>query len=543
LSTETVGAGASFWGRPWTVPGLLFALLVPLYAANAGPHPVSDPLVNMYLPVQVLAGGGITFSPLESPFMFVWEFEEPYRTRWELIPPFGPKPVYFGSWDDEILGRKTGELLKEGALRVREPLYYLSPSATKDRFASIYGPGPGLAAVPYFAALAVVKRDWRENSAILWTETRIFAAACVAGSAVFVYLALLLHLGRGPAIGLSLLYALGTCVWCEPSQALWQQTPTLLFLSMGLYGLLRLPESARMAAAAGLGLGLATLCRPPVGVLLVTTAAVVLRTEKKARLPFLLGCAGPLLLLAILNAVSFGSPFRFGQVLAGKSLSEDGNVYQQASLLEGAAGLLISPSRGLLVFTPFFAFSLWGAVACWRTLSPSPAALRAGGLAFVVAFVLAAKWFAWYGGWCFGYRRLIEWAPLLMLLLIPVAKRILERPALRAAFGICAVVSFAIQALGAYGYDMAAWNGAVGIQAGGRVILPRSEEEAKAAEALDGARPVVMDVDDPAFQSRLWSWGDGQIAYMIGRKDVLAQCAAAKAAALERARLQKWGGP
>ncbi len=540
MSTEAVAAAGPLWTRPWAVPCALFALLVPLYAANAGPHPVSDPLVNMYVPVQVLAGGGVTFTPLESPFMFVWELEEPYRTRWELVPPFGPKPVFFGSWDDEMFGRKASDLLNDGVLKVREPLYYLTPSSSPGRYASIYGPGPGLVAVPYFAALAAVKGDWRANSAVLWTETRIFAAACVAGSAVFVYLALLLHLSRGPALGLALLYALGTCVWCEPSQALWQQTPTLLFLAMGLYFLLRATESARMAALAGLGLGLAGLCRPSAGLVAAIAAILLFRENRKTLAPFLLGGAGPLLLLLSLNWVSYGSPFRFGQVLAGKALSEGGDVYQAPSLIEGVAGLLISPSRGLLVFTPAFAFSLWGAVACWR--GPGALALRAGSLAFAVGFLLGATWIAWYGGWSFGYRLLVEWTPLLVLLLVPVAKHILERPALRVPFLVCAVFSVAIQALGAYGYDMAAWNGAIGFQDGDRIIVPRGPED-EAALRAGGAKPLSMDIDNPAFRPRLWSWSRGELAFLVGRKQLLAEAAAAKNASLELARRQKWGPP
>jgi len=527
---------------------VLFAGLMTAYLAVGGPHPVSDALVNMVQPVQALAGGGITISPREAPFMFEWELEEPYRTRWEFSPPLGPKPLYVGTWSDPILGSTTGELYGAGMLKIRQPLYYLVPSAREGRYVNIYGPGAGLAAVPYFAALALVDGGWREDLRTVWGEARVFASACVAASAVFVYFAALLHLKRRAALLLAALYGLGTCVWCELTQLLWQQTPTLLFIAMGLYFLFRLPESARMAVAAGLSLGAASLCRPTAGLLLLAAAVHVFLREKKARLPFAAGVAGPLLLLAAFNYWTLGSPFRFGQALAATSLSSGPEVFQPSSFFEGVAGLLISPSRGLLVFSPFVAFSIWGAVTAWR--SPAFPVLRAASLAFAASLLVTSKWISWYGGWSFGYRILAEWSPLLVLLLIPVAPRLLERPVLRAAFLLCAAVAVGIQALGAGTYDMEAWNGrpAYVIHEGGRdlIVVPRSAEEEGQLDAAARTRPierVAMDIDRPEFRRRLWSVSDGQIAYLLTRPGVAAECAASKRRALETAARQKWGAP
>ena len=38
-------------------------------------------------------------------------------------------------------------------------------------------------------------------------------------------------------------------------------------------------------------------------------------------------------------------------------------------MLEGAYGLLVSPNRGLFIYTPVMIFAFWGAVQVWRQRS------------------------------------------------------------------------------------------------------------------------------------------------------------------------------
>jgi hypothetical protein len=517
-------------------PAVLFIGLMSVYLSNEGPIPVRDTLVNTYLPVRLLTDGSLTFTPRETPFLFAWKLEEPYRTKWEFQRGEGRTDVLVESWDAEILGRPARELADEGVLKLSKPLYVLTPSTREGRYVNIYGPGAGLSAVPYFGALALIKGNWKENSRILWGEARVFAAACIAGSAVVLYLTLALLLARVPSMALSLLYGLGTCVWCEPSQMLWQQTPTLLFISLGLYFLMRLSEGPRFGAACGLVLGLATLCRPTAGLLLLAAAVPVFVHEKRTRVPFVLAALPPLLFLAGYNAWFLGSPFRFGQVAAAETLTVGADPVPESFFLTRTAGLLISPSRGLFVFSPFLAFSIWGAADCWKKRSwPALPPLT---IAFLAELAVASGWFAWFGGWSFGYRILVEWTPVLILLLVPVAERILRSKALAIPFAALGLWSIGLQVLGAYGYLPAAWNArpAYEIEQGGeRILVSESPGE--------GAKKVPMDIDLPKFQDRLWSMGDSQIVYLIRQPGVFKDCATEKRRNLECAEREKEGPP
>jgi hypothetical protein len=182
--------------------------------------------------------------------------------------------------------------------------------------------------------------------------------------------------------------------------------------------------------------------------------------------------------------------------------------------------VLFSPSRGLFIFSPFLAFAVWGAVESWR--HPSFEYLRAISVAASGMLLLTFKWFEWFGGWVFGYRLIVELTPLLMILLIPVAGRILASRGLRAAFLVLGMISIAIQALGAFAYDPTAWNGRKGFEIrmngepGTRILL--DEEEANRMIDSGNAAPVglvTMDVAQPKFRGRFWSFEDGQLAWLL----------------------------
>jgi len=159
----------------------------------------------------------------------------------------------------------------------------------------------------------------------------------------------------------------------------------------------------------------------------------------------------------------------------------------QTPLWLGAAGLLASPSRGLLIYSPFLAAAFAGAVAAWR--DPRWRALRFLTVAVPLLWLPGFLWFDWWGGFAYGYRPILDSVPLLALLYLPVLAPILERRAWRAVFVAALAWSVFVQALGAFAYSPAGWNAKLGDQA--------------------------ASIDLPAYRSRLWSFSDWQIGYLI----------------------------
>jgi hypothetical protein len=514
-SAAAVGAPppTGILSRRGVLPALLFLVLMGIYASDGTTLPVRDAIPNLCLAVQVLKTGGLSFSPQESPFMFVWT----------LQGAGGSRKVDVDAWDAEVEGRRAEDLFAIGILSDPQPRYYLAPSVREGRYVGIYGPGAGLSAVPYFAAISLVYGGWSDNLGILGAEAKVFASACVAGAAVLLYATFLLYLPRPVALVAAVLFGLGTCVWAELTRALWQQSPAILFVATSLYLLARSPGRWSFAAAAGFCSGAAVLCRPTLGLLLLGAGGYLIWKSRREALPFALAAAIPLLTLAGYNAFYLGSPFRMGQSEAARklalSISGSGDIWQ-TPLWEGGAGVLFSPSRGLFAFSPFLAFTGWGMVEAWRR--PGFEMFRAWSLALAALLLIAFKWFEWFGGWVYGYRLVAELAPLLMVFLIPVAQRIRESTPLSTVFAILAAGSVGIQVLGASRYDPVAWNGRQGFEIrvhgeeGTRVLT--DEESAVRLVEAGRAAPVkilAMDVAQPRFRYRLWSLSDSQLAWLL----------------------------
>lgn len=103
------------------------------------------------------------------------------------------------------------------------------------------------------------------------------------------------------------------------------------------------------------------------------------------------------------NAVRFGSPFTFGQPWGSFRLSV---------IPEALAGMLASPGRGLLWYSPVIALALYWTI---RDIVQDPTRLRRpAGLALLVFLGylgLHSLWDQWAGGWSWGPRFLVPAFP------------------------------------------------------------------------------------------------------------------------------------
>lgn len=345
---------------------------------------------------------------------------------------------------DEFAGQLKGN-------RAEWP-YFVAPTLD-GRVVSRYGIGAPLAVQPVFAPVLALER--RIPNHVAMVLARVAASLYVAGAAVLLLLsAMRLGASRRTALLLALVYGLGTSALSSASQALWQHGPAQFFLMLGFHALL---GDGRRDWLAGAAFAAAVLCRPLDG--LFGAAAfvyLVVQRPRQARrwLGFAAGAAPLLLVQLVFNQIEFGAPWLFGQVVDIKG--RDGfpvGSYWIGNIGTGLAGLLVSPSRGLFVYSPVFLFLFLGLRRNWAAW---PGVLRAMLAATVVMFAVVASWYAWYGGWCFGYRIVSDAAPFLVLALLPVLPRL--RRFGRMAFGAALAMSIAIHAAGAYNYSPGDWD-------------------------------------------------------------------------------------
>lgn len=291
-----------------------------------------------------------------------------------------------------------------------------------------------------------------------WAEHRLYVAAelmekllasALAAAGAAILLALLLRrTSPRDAVLLSAAYAFATNTWATSSQGLWQHTLGQLLL-IAILGLFHTELSPGSAALTGLLAGLQVANRPFNVLLLAPILVARLWRSPRAWLPFGAGFlvgAGP---FVAYNLHYFDHPGGFYAVLAKMR-----PVLYEGSVLEGLAGLLVSPSKGLLVFSPFLLFLV---LRGWRRYAGSGSALDAAlGIGLVMHLVFFAQT-DFTAGSCYGPRFMVDALPALIWLL-PSVLAPLGRWA-RAAFVAAMAWGIAVQAVGAFRYPMGGSDG------------------------------------------------------------------------------------
>ncbi len=272
-----------------------------------------------------------------------------------------------------------------------------------------------------------------------------FAAAILTALAVVMFFLCARTLSdRNTALALALLFGFGTSAWSTASQALWQQTPSLLFQLIGIGFLLRgYRQGARAAAPAALFFSAATASRPNDVIPALLFTLFFILQYRSAFWRWILWAIPPALFVFTYNSIYNGSPLVFGY--------QDGILnYVSAPRLEALVGLFLSPSRGLLIYSPFLVLALWGfALAQHR---PEKLFYQFSGSIFVLYIINLSMWQNWDGGWGYGTRMLTDALPYAGILMIPAFER-LGKLARRGVF-VTAIYAAILQAFGLWDYGV-----------------------------------------------------------------------------------------
>jgi hypothetical protein len=271
-----------------------------------------------------------------------------------------------------------------------------------------------LPAVALFAAAGVGPGDFGA-----WLEAGMLTAALAAAATVALLFVLLTRLTTRPrALLISATYAWGTLAWGVNGQALWQHGGVALALTVGLLALV--DRRLVVAGAALTAMAAFRLTTPFIAICLLPL--VGRRPRDWGR--FLLGALPLPLLLAAYNVAAFGSPLKqgYGSGHLKASLQISSRVF------DGLAGLLVSPGRGIFVYSPVLLFALVGAVRGRRE-----GIYRCCAVAIVLYALVSANLEQWWGGESFGARKFGDILPLFALLLVP-AVDVLARPLWRRVF-------------------------------------------------------------------------------------------------------------
>ncbi|HXT50914.1 MAG TPA: hypothetical protein VN811_07720, partial [Thermoanaerobaculia bacterium] len=257
----------------------------------------------------------------------------------------------------------------------------------------------------------------------------------------------LLRCDAGPwSLPLAVAFAFGTNTWMTSSQALWQHGAGELLVALALLLVTSALTPVRSAALGALCVAMAAN-RPPDALIAAAVGLYALwaaASEKSVRriaVWLLAGAAAPLILVLAYHLTIFGN-------LTGGYGTVEAPGFFAHPVWSGLAGLLASPMRGLLVFSPFLAFVPLGLVRRLRT--PGSRALAVLLTAAVVGQLVLYARADWRMGTSWGPRWLTDTLPILMWMLAPATLR-LRLPG-RAALVATAGVAITLQAIGAFWY-------------------------------------------------------------------------------------------
>jgi hypothetical protein len=320
----------------------------------------------------------------------------------------------------------------------------------RGHYVSLFPPFAGLVAVPIYM-LSV----WSgvDPGSRLVADLEKLAATVIAGVTVVVFYATLKRLtDERASLLITIVFAFGTGTFSIAAQALWQHGPSELFLTLSLYCLVRGLKEGKYSAYSGLFLAAAVLCRYTDALIALPLAIYMLQRRRDQMARFILFALPPALLLACYNYYYFGSVL---MTPYSRTVTSEADWYP---VLEGLAARLVSPNRGLLIYSPAFLFSIMGIYLIWR--KKGTVLFKYMSIGLMLNFIWYSIWPVWRDEWAFGPRYLADIAPLLSLFLFPSYELIRPNKPLKWVFVSLCALSVTIHFLGAF--FSGNWNPDVG---------------------------------------------------------------------------------
>jgi alpha-1,2-mannosyltransferase len=273
-------------------------------------------------------------------------------------------------------------------------------------------------------------------------EASVAAAFAAAMAVSLMAFALRRVVPTRTAVAGAVLLGLGTTTWTVSAASLWSHGPAQLWLALGLVAAassrwwLTVPANA-----------FAVLTRPHLAVAPAVAAAWhgVRDRSVRAALWLSAGIAVGLALLLAYNHHVYGA----WSLRGGYGVTVGGALWRSpGALAVNVAGALLSPSRGLLGFSPFVLMLLPGVPRAWRAAPSWARGAALGGLAYLLLQMQANRFSG--GSGFYGYRLPLESLTLATpLLALTYTEWVAPSRWRRRTFAALAAYSVAVQVLGA----------------------------------------------------------------------------------------------
>jgi hypothetical protein len=331
--------------------------------------------------------------------------------------------------------------------------------AADGHYRSVYSPVPAvMAAAMTWPLWKTGLVDVRAPSAPALMAV-LTASVLVSLAVMFAFSHARQRLPRGRALLLAAGLALGTGFWSTASRTLWQTETAVFGLGLAVLAFAAPGEriSGRAAVAIGVGLGLAGATRPQLApIVAILLAGTWARSSPRHAAAATAIIAVFVAAVCAANLQWFGHPLGALPLLQNVNSRVHGTGASFGFRLEGFAGLLVSPSRGLLIFSPVVLVAAAGIrrslLEGWRSPLPWCA------LALAAQYALYGCYAVWWGGHTYGPRYLLDVLPIAVPLAVIAMAESPRGRTVKLAASAALAWSVVVAATGAFCYPNDRWN-------------------------------------------------------------------------------------
>ncbi|MEW6608053.1 MAG: hypothetical protein AB1414_11480 [bacterium] len=303
----------------------------------------------------------------------------------------------------------------------------------------------------------------------------LIASLIIAVASIFIYLISRGYLNNRYSLLLTFIFAFCTSTWSTASRALWPHGPSILLLTISLYIILLSQKKPHLLQYVGLPLSFSFIVRPTNSLSIIIITTYIFLYHRKYFIKYILGTLIITIPFLIYNFSIYHniiSPYYL-----------DSKICLSPYFFEALSGNLVSPSRGLFIFSPVLLFSIYGLVLKSKEKPFDILTLYIFMIIILHWIMISSRFPIWWGGHAFGQRHFSDMIPYFIYLLIPFIKKL---NTLKGKIKICLnfifmgliILSFFIQFKGANDWNAFLWN----------------------------ATPVNIDIEP----KRIWDWKDIQ---------------------------------
>lgn len=308
-----------------------------------------------------------------------------------------------------------------------EHLYYYYPIGT-----SVY-------TIPLVWLANIVGRNMSLAGYDAWLQC-VIATISIVIAFILIYLICRGFLNRYGSLVLSLIFILGTPIMSTMGAALWSVNFEIIFILISMLVLVNDARNIRRLNTFLLGFFLfsAYLCRPTAITFIIP---VFLYIFYKRRYCFSKLCSIYILLLGIFVLFSW---LEYHQVFPPYYLSKNKPEFIHTFWV-AFYGILLSPSRGILVYSPHIIMTIIGGFCFFREVCKASSLALMTIIWILFHLFTISIWPCWWGGGSFGPRLLTDIIPAFLLLTILIWRHISIKMSIRIRkVAMCLFISFSL---------------------------------------------------------------------------------------------------